>query len=102
MNYELNIKPKVHNITVLHHIVLALDAHLAGFANGSLRAILDIVVVLDDLGADEALLEIGVDDTGALRRLPAFMVSPCLYFFIRRFTPLSSSPSSSRNICLSS
>ena len=35
-------------------------------------------VVLDDLGADEATFEVGVDDAGALRGLPAAPVGPGL------------------------
>ena len=57
----------MHNITILNDVILALDAHLAGFAHGGFRAILDIVVVLDDLGADETLLKVGVDHAGTLR-----------------------------------
>ena len=52
----------MHDVTVLHNIILTLDTHLSSLADSGLRAILDIVVVLDDLGADKALLEVGVDD----------------------------------------
>jgi len=32
----LDIKSEMHDIAVLHHIVLTLDAHLTGLANGGL------------------------------------------------------------------
>ena len=60
----------MHDVAVLHHIVLAFDAHLTSLANGSFGAILDVVVVLDDLGTNETFLEVGVDDTSTLRSLP--------------------------------
>ena len=41
---------------------------------------MDVVVVLDDLGADETFLEVGVDDACALRCLPPAAESPCFYF----------------------
>ena len=71
-----HVETEVHDVSVLDDVVLALDAHLAGLADGGLGAVVDVVVVLDDLGADETLLEVGVDDTGTLRGLPAFLVGP--------------------------
>ena len=44
---------------------------LAGIARAGLAAAGDIIVVGDGLGADEAVLEIGVDDARRLRRLGA-------------------------------
>ena len=80
MNYELNIKPEVHDVAVLNDVCLTLDAHLASLADGGFRAILDIIVVLDDLGADEALLEVTVDDAGTLWSLHTLAISPGLHF----------------------
>ena len=51
---QSDIKPEVHDVAVLHNVVLALDAQLAGLAHGGLRAVLYVVVILDYLGADEA------------------------------------------------
>ena len=62
----------MHDVAILHHIVLALDTHLACLANSSLRTILDIVVIFDNLSTDEALFEVGVDNTSTLRSLPPF------------------------------
>ena len=68
----------MHDVAVLHNIVFALDAQLAGFAHCSLRAVFDVVVILYHLGADKALLEVGVDYAGTLRSLPALVICPCL------------------------
>ena len=68
----------MHNVSVLDDVVLALDGEFAGFADSGLRAILDIVIVLDDLGTNEALLEVGMDDTSALGSLPTLLVGPGL------------------------
>lgn len=51
----LDIETEVHDVTVLHYIILALDRELASLAHSSLRAVLHVIVVLDDLGTDEAL-----------------------------------------------
>ena len=52
------------------------SAHLAGFLGAGFAVQRDVVVVGDGLGADEALLEIGVDDAGGLRRLGARVDGP--------------------------
>ncbi len=54
-----------------HDVVLAFEPHLAGVARAGLAAVSDIIVVGDGFGTDEAVLEIGVDDAGRLRRLGA-------------------------------
>ena len=48
-------------------IFLAFVARLAGFLGRDLATEPDIVIIGDGLGADEALLEIGVDLAGGLR-----------------------------------
>ena len=68
--FTLHIEPEVHDVPVLHHVVLAFHRQFAGLTHGGLTTIFYIVVVLDDLGADEAFLEVGVDDAGTLRGLP--------------------------------
>ena len=57
----------MHHVAVGDHVVLAFQPHLAGFLGAGLAAVGDVVVIADGLGADEALLEIGVDR----RRPPA-------------------------------
>ena len=66
----------MHYVAVLDDVLLALDAHLAGGADSGFSLIIDEVVVLDDLGTDEALLEIGVDDAGGAGGLVSLMDSP--------------------------
>ena len=73
MNYKLrkvslDIEAEVHDIAVLDFVFLAFDSHLSGLAHSSLGAVADVVFVLDDLGADEATLEVCMDDACALRR----------------------------------
>ena len=69
----------MHDVAILHQILLTFHTQLASLAHSSLAAILDVVVVLDDLGTDESLLEVGMDHTGTLWSLPALAVSPCLH-----------------------
>jgi hypothetical protein len=59
------LKRKLDHVAILHDVVLALHAGLALGARHGHRPGLDQVVGRDDLGLDEALLEVGVDDTGA-------------------------------------
>src|ERR1700712_3766870 len=61
-DWPSHVEAELHHVAVLHHVVLALHTHLAGRAGGVHRAGLDEVVEADDLGLDEALLEVGVDD----------------------------------------
>ena len=63
----------MHDVAVLHDIILALDSEFAGGAAGKLGLERDEVIVLYDLGADETLLEVGVDDSGGLRGLVALV-----------------------------
>src|ERR1700691_688070 len=67
---------ELHDVAVTHHVLLAFDAGLAGrlhLRHGSQR---HQVVVGDDLGLDEVLLEIGVDLTGRLGCGRALMDRP--------------------------
>src|SRR5436190_22720903 len=63
-----HVEPEVEDVAVLDGVVLALEPQLAGIARARLAVQRDIVVVGDGLGADEALLEVGVDHAGRLRR----------------------------------
>ena len=60
----------MHDITILNHVVLTFYSKFSCLADSSLRAILDIVVVLDHLSTDKALLEVGMNDTSTLGCLP--------------------------------
>ena len=115
----------MHDIAVLDDVILAFDAHLSGGADGGLGLVMDEVFVLDDFRADEAALEVSVDDTGGLGGLIAYADGPCTalvgtgreeglesqqavgaldeaddagLFQAHRTTPDSSRPISSRNI----
>jgi hypothetical protein len=62
------IEQEVQDVAVLDLVALALDPHLAGVLGGLLAAERpDEIVVGNGLGADEAALEIAVDDAGGLR-----------------------------------
>ena len=52
----------------MHHVFLALDAHLASGLRGGHRTGLDQVDKMHHLGLDEALLEVGVDHARGLGR----------------------------------
>lgn len=63
----LDVKPKMHHVPVLDDILLAFQAHLACFLGALLAFAGDEVVIADDLGADKAFFEIGMDDSSGLR-----------------------------------
>ena len=67
----LRREPEMHHVAVGDDVVLAFEPQLAGVARAGFAAIGDVVVIGDGLGADEAALEIGVDDARGLRRLGA-------------------------------
>lgn len=50
-----DIKAEVHDVTVLHHIFLALNSEFAGFFYRGFAAEAYIIVIFDYLGADESL-----------------------------------------------
>ena len=77
-----DVESEVHDVSVLHHVFFAFHAQLSGFAYGGLAAILNEIFVLDNLGADESLFKVGVDNSGTLRSFPAFLVGPCSHFHI--------------------
>lgn len=69
-----------HHVTVLPHVVLALNAGLAFGTSLGNRAGADEVLEADDLGLDKTLLEVGVDDAGGLRGLGPLRDRPCASF----------------------
>ena len=56
--WGLDVEAEVHDVAVHDHIVLALDGDFAGLAARGLRAQGHVIGILDDLRADEALLEV--------------------------------------------
>ena len=71
-----DVEAEQHHVAVLDDIFLAFGAHLAGLLRSRLAAEADEILIGDGLGADEAALEIGVDDPGRLRRLRAVLDRP--------------------------
>src|SRR5262245_51265084 len=59
---------EVQHVAVLDDVVLAFEPELAGVARPRFAVERDVIVVSDGLGADEALLEIGMDDARRLLR----------------------------------
>ena len=66
----------MHDITILDDIFFSFDTHLSCFFYCRFRTIGDIILIFDDFGTDKAFFEVGMDHTGALRGLPAFMERP--------------------------
>src|SRR3989338_10323587 len=64
--YRLNVKTEVHDIPILHDILLAFYPHLAGIFRALLALVFHEIVIGDHLGADEAALEIVVNHGGSL------------------------------------
>src|SRR5687767_10129739 len=62
-----DVEPEVHDVAFAHHVVLALEPHLPRFLGTLLAVARQKVRERDHLRADEATLEVGVDDAGRLR-----------------------------------
>src|SRR5690349_1124643 len=56
-----DVEAEVEDVTVLDDVVLAFQPQLAGIARARLTVQRHVVVVGNGFGADEALLEVGVD-----------------------------------------
>ena len=67
----------MHDVSVLHDIVLTLDGYLACLSAFCLRAKGDVVVVFDDFGTYKATLEVRVDNARCLRCFHSFLECPC-------------------------
>ena len=66
----------MHHVAVGDDVVLALEPHFAGIAGADLAAIIDIIVIADRFGPNEAALEVGMDDGCGRRRLGAACDGP--------------------------
>jgi len=65
---RLSIEQKVQHVSVLHHIPLALSAHLARLLGRPFAPKRHKIIKRNCLGADEPLLEIAVDHPRRFRR----------------------------------
>src|ERR1700754_3270389 len=74
--FYLYVKPEVHHVPVLHHVIFSFNTQLAIVPGRSFRSVLDIIFVSNDLRFDEALLKIRMDNTGSLRSLPSVLYRP--------------------------
>ena len=88
-----DIKAKMHHVAVLDYVVAALESHLTGFLRAVLSLAGDVIREADDFGADESLLEVGVNDARRLRRGAAVPDGPRANFLRPRGEEVSS-PSS--------
>jgi hypothetical protein len=67
---------EVNDVAILDDVVLAFDAHQAGFLGGFLSAVAVDIFELGDFGTDEGFFEVGVDDAGSLGGAPAAFDGP--------------------------
>jgi hypothetical protein len=63
-----DVEPKMQYVAFLNPVFLAFQPKPAGIAGAGLAAVFDVIVVTDGFGANEALLEIGMDHGCGLRR----------------------------------
>ncbi len=76
MTSGLGRKPEMHHVAIGDDVVLAFQPQFAGIACAGFALERDVVVIGDGLGADEAALEVGMDNAGGLRRLGALCDGP--------------------------
>ena len=69
MHIFLYVEPEQYHIAVLHDIFLAFGADQTLFAGSGHRSVCDQILIGDNLGPDEATLEIGMNFASGLRRL---------------------------------
>src|SRR5688572_8881054 len=72
----LLVEAEVHQVVVLHHVGLGLDAHLVRMLCGRFAAGGDEVVEADDLRPDESFLDVGVNRAARLLRRRALADQP--------------------------
>src|SRR5262249_5310943 len=73
---ESDVEAELDHVAVLHDVVLALHAGLPSSTRSGHGPEVDEIGVPDDLGLDEATLEVGVDDAGGLGRRGALLDGP--------------------------
>src|SRR6185436_12860349 len=81
---SLDVEAEVDHVAVAHDVLLALQAQLARFLRALLAAVRDEIIVRRHLRADEAALEVGMDDARRLRRGGAARDGPRAYLLRTR------------------
>src|SRR5271170_1657976 len=76
----LDVEPKVHHVALAHDVLLALEPQPARLFGAGFALVRHEIVVTDDLGANEPVLEVGVDDTRGLWRSRTDAHRPCAHF----------------------
>ena len=76
---ESDVETENYDVTVLKNIVFTFDVHFSGLLDCSLTAVVNIVIIFYNLGADEASLKVGMNDSGALGCLAALAECPCTH-----------------------
>ena len=71
----------MHHVAILHDVVLAFQPELARIARARFAVAGNIIVIGNGFGADETMLEIGVDHASALRRFRSPRHRPGACFF---------------------
>src|SRR5690348_8571161 len=74
--HSSNVEPEVHDIALLDEVLLAFETQLACIARTGFAVAGDVVCERNHLGADEAALEVGVNDCGRLRCSRAYPYGP--------------------------
>src|SRR5215207_11243717 len=82
--YASDVEAEVDDVALLHDVVFAFEAEEALLAGGGVGAGAGEVVVGDDLGADEAALDVGVDGAGGLRGARAAGDGPGAHLLLPR------------------
>ena len=80
----LDVKAEMHDIPIMHHILLPFQAHLARFLGALLAFESYELIIGDDFGPDEAFLKIGMDDSGRFGCSVSYVDGPRAHFFRRR------------------
>ena len=76
----LHIEAEVHDVAVVHDVVLAFQPHLAGLLCSLLTLAGNEIVEGNHFGADEPMFEVGMDDAGRLGRGRADRDGPGAHF----------------------
>ncbi len=74
----------MHHVAFLHDVLFAFEAEQALLARSRIGASAGEVCVADDLGADEAALDVGVDRAGGLRGARAARDRPGAHLYFAR------------------